>query len=85
MTTEETQVLDKEAELAEIRARFGLSPGSPDPRSRWWENLPPPLPQEDPAERAESEARAKYFRQTGDWPPTSWMPGDPIPEPEHWS
>ena len=84
MTTEETQVLDKEAELAEIRARLGLSPGSPDPRSRWWENLPPPLPRDTPEEEALHEARGKYIRQTGDLPPIDWKPGDPIPEPEHW-
>lgn len=85
MTTEnQTGVLDEEAELAEIRGRLGLSPGSPDPRSRWWENLPPPIPGDTPENEAIYEARGKYIRQTGDLPPIDWVPGDPIPEPEHW-
>ena len=86
MTTNEIEpgVSDKEAELAEIRARLGLSPNSPDPRSRWWENLPPPIPPDSPEEQVLREAGGKYIRQTGDLPPLDWTPGYPIPEPEHW-
>lgn len=73
-----------EAELADFRTRLALLPGSPDPKSRWWENVKSALPALGSDEQAEYDARAKYFRQTGDWPPSEWNPGDPIPEPEHW-
>ena len=70
-------------ELEHSRKSNWLSPGSPDPRSRWWENLPPPLPPESPEEEAERAAVTKYIRQTGDCPPADWKLGDPIPEPEY--
>jgi hypothetical protein len=57
-------------DLQHSRKSNCLSPQSPDPRSRWWENLPPPpIPRDSPEEEAIHEARGKYIRQTGDLPP----------------
>jgi hypothetical protein len=73
-----------ETEMEEVRSRLSLGVASaptPDPKSRWWELLPAALPAED---LRELDARAKYFRQTGEYPPPVWKPGDPIPEPDHW-
>ena len=56
----------------------------PDPYSRWWENLGPPLSDEAASALDDAEPYTRYFRQTGEWPPPGWNPGDPIPEPDHW-
>jgi hypothetical protein len=38
-----------------------------------------------PEEVRDMEPFRKYIRQTGQFPPTGWKPGDPIPEPdEEW-
>lgn len=78
MTAEqvESRLLKIETELADVRSR--VLAGQP---GRWWEKLPPPI---DAGLLAELESRAKYFRQTGEYPPPDWKPGDAIPEPDHW-
>ena len=71
-----------EAVMEDVRSRFdGSARPQPDPKSRWWETLPPPI---DAALLGELEPRAKYFRQTGEYPPPDWRPGDSIPKPDHW-
>ncbi len=87
MTLEELErdVAELKAQMAGVLARRPVAlQTTPDPYSRWWEDLGPPLNDEAVAALDEVESHARYFRQTGDWPPPSWKPGDPIPEPEHW-
>jgi hypothetical protein len=73
-----------ERALADVQQKLDALIGGPNPKSRWWEKLGPPMTDE---ERQEYEAAAPYrayIRQTGDLPPPDWRPGDPIPEPDHW-
>lgn len=67
-----------------LAARPAALQSGPDPYSRWWETLGPPLSGEAAAALDDVAPHARYFRQTGEWPPADWKPGDPIPEPDHW-
>jgi hypothetical protein len=82
----EKDVAELKVEVAELLARFPPTPdvAGPDPYTRWWESLGPPLSGEAASALDDMEPFARYFRQTGEWPPPAWKPGDPIPEPDHW-
>jgi hypothetical protein len=47
---------------------------------KWWEQVGPTF-NNDPVFE-EMLAYGRYFRKTGQEPPPSWKPGDPIPEPK---
>jgi hypothetical protein len=81
----EKGVAELKAQMAGLLAqRPAALQYGPDPHSRWWENLGPPLSDEAASALDETEPYTRYFRQTGEWPPAGWKPGDPIPEPDHW-
>jgi hypothetical protein len=81
----ERDVAELKVQVAGLLAqRPALLQSGPDPYSRWWENLGPPLSDEAVASLDETAPFMRYFRQTGEMPPPGWKPGDPIPEPDHW-
>ena len=86
MTTDQLEQRLKgiEAAVTDIRDKLDQLISGPNPKSRWWEQLGPPLSDDAAGLLDELAPRARYFRQTGEWPPPEWNPGDPIPEPEHW-
>ncbi len=80
MTLEELETRLTKAEQA-IEALQADAPA----RRRWWERPRPdatPVMEED---LKVMEAYSKYIRRTGNSPPPDWKPGDPIPDPDHWS
>ena len=85
MTTEqlEQRVAALERAMSDVRQKVDLLVGGPDPKSRWWERLPP-LPEELRETFDAMTAYGQYFRRTGQSPPPDWKPGDPIPEPDFW-
>lgn len=85
MSTEqlEQRLAEVEKRLADVQQKLDTLIGGPDPKSKWWENLPPPTEEDRQAYEALAPYRA-YIRQTGDLPPPGWKPGDPIPEPDFW-
>jgi hypothetical protein len=73
-----------EQKLADVERKVDTLVGGPSPNSRWWENLGPPMTEEERREWDEAAPRRAYIRQTGQCPPPDWKPGDPIPEPDWW-
>lgn len=73
-----------ERTLAEVNQKLTALVGGPSPTSRWWENLPPPMTDDQLRENEAEAPYREYIRMTGDCPPKSWRPGDPIPEPDYW-
>lgn len=73
-----------EASVQQLQASAVASrEGAAEDPSAWVARLPK-LSEESARFMEEMEPYQKYMRWTGRWPPDTWKPGDPIPDPDWW-